>query len=149
MRRLIRGHFNLPLQDLHAIGVPSVIKPNEHIEGQDLLHRVVWGANPHRRPPDPWRQRASMIRLLAPPMTSVIPVGRVVVVRALQVDVTTDGSKVLLVKGQIGGAADHVSPRSAFGAVDGHVAGSPRMRTETVPEGLGALFRFCWRRRPA
>ena len=42
----------------------------------------------------------------------VIPVGRVVVVRALQVDVTTDGSKVLLVKGQIGGAADHVSPRS-------------------------------------
>jgi hypothetical protein len=28
MRRLLRGHFNLPLQDLHAIGMPSVIKPN-------------------------------------------------------------------------------------------------------------------------
>jgi hypothetical protein len=29
------------------------------------------GANPPRRPPDTWRHRAPMVRLLAPPVTSM------------------------------------------------------------------------------
>src|SRR5215208_504224 len=71
----------------------------------------------------------------------VVPVGRVAIVRALQVDVTADGAKVLLVEGQIGGAADYVSPRSdAFGTVDGHVAGSPKNADRDGAGGSGKHY---------
>ena len=48
---------------------------------------------------------------------------------------------MLLVKGQIGGAADHVSPRSTpSGRWMVTLLAPPRMRTETVPEGLGKHY---------
>src|SRR5215203_3921350 len=71
----------------------------------------------------------------------IVPVDHGVVVRALHVHVTADGAKVLLVEGKIGGTASHANPRGdAIGAVDGHVAGSPKNAHWDGAQGSGELY---------